>query len=853
VKEENINKICYGLGGFSGGRLFCPVSILFLIHLYVDLQIGIKSISILAIFGFVLEILTVGITGVYFDNSKIKSKNVIIFGALLMVVSAEIMVHLPLLNNEIIFLVLSFIVFGIFSMSIGLIYTTYYKLGLKIFSNQKNSFGYVFFRLIANVLFLLFLIESGILQNKNYFDLIIFCLLVSLVFPAFFVKEEENLPVSSNNYDKRLGLFSVFKIKLSRSYMIFQVLRYLAMALAIVELVILSIFNLPSMVSYTMISRIIISFFVFTFFWCFFAKSFSLRKGLVLSASALIIMAGFVPYLTTNSSILGNLVLVLWSFGFSGLCFFTDSSSIDAVNIFNLDRKKEHHEGLFSSLTLIIAKFSFVIGILLSIYIISLTVDLSEFIQGKINREVLIYLSLALIIIMAFVIYNALCYPLKGRILKRYLKYLGNNEKKIVNPLIDAELIKVLAKDPDFQKKPALWLYFVAGLYVGIKTRLKFNLKVKSCKIEKPALILSNHSSNHDYKFIETAVWPKRINFLSTYYWFTFKKLRPWLRYIGAIPKLQFATDINAVRKIRYVLKKNKGIIYIAPEGTVYANGHLCYISPAIVKIIENLKVNVYSATIKGAGLGCGKWQKINSKGLVEVEMKPLFKAQDLNDYTKDEIYQKLIEALTYNDFDFQKERGFTIKGNHKAEGIDDLLFICPKCGKEFTLKAEGNDIWCNNCDFKTTIDDSFHFIYNAENQGKPWAFENYVLWYDWQLEKYLKIINKGHYSFTDKVDYYVDIKENDGYVKAGSGVIMVDESGWTYSGSFKGEPLIEKDSKEEVPVAIMKMGQHIELPYRNGHSRCYHFTENGKFSIKWHVISRAISENLIGIEQKRG
>ena len=853
MKKENINRICYGLGGFSGGRLFCPVSILFLIHLYIDLQIGVKTISILVVFGFILEILTLGITGVYFDNFKIKSKNVMIFGALLMAILAEIMFHLPLFNNELIFLVVSFIVFGLFSISIGLIYNAYYKLGLKIFSNQKNSFGYVFFRLIANILFLLLLIESGILQNKNYFDIIIFCLLVAVLFPAFFVIEKEVLTVSSNNYDKRLGLLSPFKIKLSRSYMVLQVLRYISLALAIVELIIISIFNFSSLVSYSIILRIIISFFVFTFFWWFFAKSFSLKKGLVLSASAVIIMAVLVPNLTVNSSILGNLVLVLWSFGFSGLCFLTDSSSIDAVNIFNLAWKKEHHEGLFSSLTLIIAKFSFVIGILISIYIISLTVDLSALLQGKMNIEVLIYLSLVLIIIMGFVIYNAFRYPLKGRILKKYFKFLENNKKGIVNPLIDAELIKVLAKDPDFQKKPALWLYFVAGLYVGIKTRLKFNLKVKRCKIEKPALILSNHSSNHDYKFIETAVWPKRINFLSTYYWFTFKKLRPWLRYIGAIPKLQFATDINAMRKIRYVLKKNKGIIYIAPEGTVYANGHLCYISPAIVKIIENLKVNVYSATIKGAGLGCGKWQKINSKGLVEMEMKPLFKAEELDDYTKVEIYQKLVAALTYDDFEFQKERGFKIKGNHKAEGIDDLLFVCPKCGEEFYLKAEGNDIWCNKCDFKTTIDDNFRFIYDAENQGKPWAFENYILWYDWQLEKYLKIINKGHYSFTDKVDYYVDIKENDGYVKAGSGVIMVDDSGWTYSGSFKGESLIEKDSKEEVPVAIMKMGQHIELPYRNGHSRCFHFTENGKYSIKWHVISRAISESLIEIEQKRG
>ena len=67
------------------------------------------------------------------------------------------------------------------------------------------------------------------------------------------------------------------------------------------------------------------------------------------------------------------------------------------------------------------------------------------------------------------------------------------------------------------QKKPNPLLYIpVARIYARLMCKLKFNLVESGERVKGPALLISNHTSNDDYKFIAAAVRPARINFLVT-------------------------------------------------------------------------------------------------------------------------------------------------------------------------------------------------------------------------------------------------------------------------------------------------------------------------------------------------
>ena len=251
------------------------------------------------------------------------------------------------------------------------------------------------------------------------------------------------------------------------------------------------------------------------------------------------------------------------------------------------------------------------------------------------------------------------------------------------------EKTKDKSKDTKLQKKPNAFIYYTIGAAFSLMIKAQFNLHSKGVKPKGPAIILSNHTSNHDYKFIASAMWPRRITFVATYHWFTFKWLGFWLRLMGAIPKYQFATDMASMKKIRYTLDKNNGIVFIAPEGTVYAGGTLGFISPSIAKTIKIFGVPVYASLIQGAGLGNAKWSTHTHKGRVDVETSLLISKEETKSLSVDEIMERINSALAYNEFEYQKRTGIQIKGNDKLEGFDTMFYKCPCCGKEFNIVSK--------------------------------------------------------------------------------------------------------------------------------------------------------------------
>lgn len=427
-------------------------------------------------------------------------------------------------------------------------------------------------------------------------------------------------------------------------------------------------------------------------------------------------------------------------------------------------------------------------------------------------------------------------------------EYLSSDNR---SPVRHEALARSLIRRPDMHKRPPFWLYFLAGLVLIPMCRLRYGMRaVKKVRIKRPALILTNHTSNLDYLFVASACWPVRINFLATYYWFTFKKLRPWLRYMGVIQKYQFATDITAMKKLRYVIQEKRSVTFIAPEGTIYANGRSGPISDSIVKVIRFLGVPVYAMKIEGAGLGHGKWQKVRQKNArVDVSVSPLLSGEEVRSLDGETMYRRIVEALRFDDFEFQRRTGIKIHGDRKAEGLDDLIYKCPQCGCEFTLKTEGNRIFCTDCGLEAVMNDSYRFDWPM---GRSW-FDNYSEWYDWQYDELCnQMLSDPDFEMKAEVDYGIDIVDTDGYVNSGEGVLSLSlRHGWVYRGTLLGRQVVEHDSLASVPVAIMKMGHHIELPFKE-HSRRFEFKEDGRYSQKWHIASRIISEKRLWEREER-
>ena len=168
------------------------------------------------------------------------------------------------------------------------------------------------------------------------------------------------------------------------------------------------------------------------------------------------------------------------------------------------------------------------------------------------------------------------------------------------------------------------------------------------------------------------------------------------------------------------------------------------------------------------------------------------------------------------------------------------MFYKCPCCGSEFKIETSGNDVKCTQCGAVATFQNDFTFRWNTEKQ----YFENYSQWYDWQFENMLEEVRKPDFKLQDEVDYEIDQPGVDKYVKIGHGTMTLTHDGWDYKGTYMDREYEEHDDPRAVFLATLTVGEHFQLPNRDGHSRAYTPT-NPLTSMKWHLASRAISELL--------
>lgn len=380
------------------------------------------------------------------------------------------------------------------------------------------------------------------------------------------------------------------------------------------------------------------------------------------------------------------------------------------------------------------------------------------------------------------------------------------------------------------QKKPNIILYLIFGALLWCYCKIKYKLKSNKVVLPKEgALILANHQSSLDAFILMASLFPQRLNTVAAYYFFMGKPLRFFLKFMGSIPKYQFSSDYNCTKKMVSVIKNN-GYLALMPEGTVPMTGKMEYLAPSIASLIKLLKVDVYSCNIEGSSLVFPKWAKHNKSGKVTATTQLLFKKEELRSLTNEQILEKLHVALAYDDFKFAKENNLTFKGKAKAEGLENLIHICPHCLNQGSIKTKGDKIYCSHCGLEAELDNKMQLNFNGEKY-----FENFNQWYVFQENIYKKEVSKDDFCLKDTVKFLSDVKNNSSYECLGNGELVLNKEGFTY-----------KDEKrelfypiEKVPMVVIDTGKNFELPYDNG-IICFEPTDKTKI-MKWYGTARIL------------
>ena len=264
-------------------------------------------------------------------------------------------------------------------------------------------------------------------------------------------------------------------------------------------------------------------------------------------------------------------------------------------------------------------------------------------------------------------------------------------------------------------EKPNPFLMSIVMGVLGILNKIykvKFTYDYDPKAIEgQPVILLSSHAARLEFLYTIYGFQRKDINMVCGFQNIIKKNLYPLFIQLGVISKYLYQPDIMCVKHMLGVLKRN-GAIGLFPEGIQSTSGSTHPINPATTAFIKRSGAYIVICTTKGAYLATNRYSSDRKKGYIGVEYSLAFTPEQLGSLTEEEIYQTLLEKISYNDFAFNKTARHKYIGKQpNAFGIDKILYQCPDCGKEYTLHVEEDTIVCDNCGFRAQVNEYYDLV----------------------------------------------------------------------------------------------------------------------------------------------
>ncbi len=326
---------------------------------------------------------------------------------------------------------------------------------------------------------------------------------------------------------------------------------------------------------------------------------------------------------------------------------------------------------------------------------------------------------------------------------------------------------------------------FVRPFLHGVCTQTK---AFKAQKKNGAMLVVCNHLSAYDFIHFSSAMYGAPLNFVVAenmmYSMPIFAKL---LGSYHAITKKQYFADYQCIKSIKKYLDAGISVL-ICPEGKVSADGVTGAILPSIARLVQWLGYPVGVIKMRGASLARPKWAynlRMVRRGKVRTDCDMLLTKEETKSLPKEEILQRITSALAHNEHKWQVENGVKFKGRHYAEGLERLLYYCPKCHSEFTMTSEGSHLVCEKCgnDVVYTYDG------RLVPQGDSVGFERIDLWYAEQKKLVAKEVEKDDFSISDKVNLFVENEKNNGYRFVAEGVMTLDRQSLRFHTDWQTRP----------------------------------------------------------------
>ena len=389
--------------------------------------------------------------------------------------------------------------------------------------------------------------------------------------------------------------------------------------------------------------------------------------------------------------------------------------------------------------------------------------------------------------------------------------------------------------------KPNAFLYYTVCFFAGLYFRWVLGLRVDNSAIKgikPPFFVIAGHTSWLDFYTVTIALFPGRMNYIAAYNLFRDPVLKFLLGLMGVISKNQFTRDNQAILKMKYAISAGR-IVAIFPHGCLSNEGRPGgFAAPSIAKLITTFKIPVVAVKINGGYLTRPRWTKRTRRGRIEATVTRLFTSEELGTLSTDVVYRRLIGAIDFDDYRWQRNHNVTFRGSHLAEGAELVLYKCPKCNAEFGLRSKGNRLFCLGCGNEAVMNNKLFFEPGRSDSS---VFDGFDNWYDFQQESLLAEIHATDFRLTAATSLQWNEPGKYGYQHMGHGTLSLTRESLIYEGNvFEKTEALFVDMKDVLMVPFAA-GEYFEIA--NGSDLRRFVLDDVRMMMKWVLAIRLIRD----------
>lgn len=264
-------------------------------------------------------------------------------------------------------------------------------------------------------------------------------------------------------------------------------------------------------------------------------------------------------------------------------------------------------------------------------------------------------------------------------------------------------------------KKINMGTYRLAQFLSGIVSKVIFKRKYLRNEIKDkkgPMVIVGNHEAALDFTNLIGAT-KEHITFVvsdSFYNTLPFKKA---MDQIGVITKQQFQTSVKEISLMKNTIKHD-GILMFYPSGLMSEDGLSTPTPCSTYAFLQWLDADVYAARVTGTYFCTPKWSGKIRPGRTYIDIYKIIDKNDLPNMSVEDIKKVVDAALSFDAYREQEKHLIKYSGGQNIEGLENVLYMCPNCKNEFTIKAKDKStLYCTECGFEHSAD-KYGFLHNT-------------------------------------------------------------------------------------------------------------------------------------------